>query len=1116
MARAGLASLVLAAALALTVVQNAAAGNDEVLADIDVNGACSIEIKQLCSDIQAPAVEPEQAPAVEPEQAPAVEPEQAPAVQPEQAPAVEPEQAPAVELEQQQPQGQSKEQDAADQLPGSPASAEVIQEVLVQQHKNSPSRQQPQTAQQQVQSSLTPKPKAQTTHHRLHNRRLASSPTATSAAAAEKSSKAPAVVQKSSQVPGAGGQTTKGPAVVHPPATGAAAVITSSTASAAASSKVDEQRKPVKPRNKHAPQQHMELAALKILKTKMHLTFPVTDPKRLMEGPLHAKCLKTAMMTDHHNEPLLSNNCTTTVVSFYESLAEDSARDYQLVASCAEDIVRHCSHSSSTQLMSCLLHHKAELKRFCSAAVNARLAGSSGVPTWDQGIANNCSNELQDLCADELDSDRQLPASAGFAYACLHEKIQVMNSLQNADQFMSSLQVGKDCKKAIFQRQIVEAEDMRFNKGLTDSCSSELQHFCDDVSFGRAEAMTCLERHMHDTDFGVSCADAIEAVQLVRVSDARLDWKLRHLCRLDIEKLCSEPEYVGGLDPQLMLEDWDAPFGAGQNVTYCLRRQLVFIQSEACQRHVRAVAAKAFANPLLDIPLLHLCHENISQHCEHPSDNYDYLPEVVNACHMERSKYCAGVPSQYGAALDCLNEDALTGQLILAVSDIRLMTSLERGCASAVDKLCPDLEPGSARVIDCLQSKMNLVKSGTCRRQLVRLQGFAAHDYRLDFSLHKVQELLQEAGHGRVHACLRENEQQLDAACKREVHKIEAREHERLSLSPIIKGYCEQNIKSFCGSIHGSLKQLVPCLIKHMEDPTFAADCKKVLTEALARKAQKYHLLPSIKAACDADVKQRCNWSAADVAADPHLARLAFYNASVKGDSKAWEEGQELHCLSVHLGSLSHTCRQELAMEIHQQLLVYMPGMPLTAACDQDAKRLCDADSADTVSVLQVGSLLGCLATNVDKLSPSCWSLVAVFDKQQLDRAKQLVTGSLLEADADSTAVGMLATTREERIRQGAINVDEVVDTVSKQVQGQLHDKLQSSLSEHIKQYSADVAKGAHSAGFLWGVLAAGSLIAIFAGGFLVVQLRSGRGMILLGRANRDGGATVVVKDGRA
>jgi ABC-type protease/lipase transport system fused ATPase/permease subunit len=52
MAWAGLVSLFLAVALVLISVHNAVAINNEVLADIDVNGACSIEIKQLCRDIE--------------------------------------------------------------------------------------------------------------------------------------------------------------------------------------------------------------------------------------------------------------------------------------------------------------------------------------------------------------------------------------------------------------------------------------------------------------------------------------------------------------------------------------------------------------------------------------------------------------------------------------------------------------------------------------------------------------------------------------------------------------------------------------------------------------------------------------------------------------------------------------------------------------------------------------------------------------------------------------------------------------------------------------------------------------------------------------------------------
>jgi hypothetical protein len=181
-----------------------------------------------------------------------------------------------------------------------------------------------------------------------------------------------------------------------------------------------------------------------------------------------------------------------------------------------------------------------------------------------------------------------------------------------------------------------------------------------------------------------------------------------------------------------------------------------------------------------------------------------------------------------------------------------------------------------------------------------------------------------------------------------------------------------------------------------MGDLNFPEDCKKTLTEALARKAQKYHLLPSVKTACDGDVKQYCNQSAAAMASDPLLARLAFYNAPGGGDgqgdsqaaptSNERKQDQELLCLSVHLGSLSNSCRQEMAMEIHQQLLVYMPGMPLTAACDEDAKKLCDAGEAGVAAALAVlaaklpwlasGSALVWYASLADCLSSALEALV--------------------------------------------------------------------------------------------------------------------------------------------
>jgi hypothetical protein len=205
---------------------------------------------------------------------------------------------------------------------------------------------------------------------------------------------------------------------------------------------------------------------------------------------------------------------------------------------------------------------------------------------------------------------------------------------------------------------------------------------------------------------------AVQNTQLMRASDARLDWRLRQFCREDVAKLCREAQYAGGLDKSLMLDDWNAPptagklrvatvdawqlfllalhrgcaveacefhaalnerphlpappvpsykdlqgahclaaeesanifsvpsllllllllnictnlvavlhsscqqtsqycnpaphhcVSAGMNVTMCLRRKWQAISSESCKVHVRHLAAAAFANTILDAPLL--------------------------------------------------------------------------------------------------------------------------------------------------------------------------------------------------------------------------------------------------------------------------------------------------------------------------------------------------------------------------------------------------------------------------------------------------------------------------------------------------------------------------------
>jgi hypothetical protein len=153
-----------------------------------------------------------------------------------------------------------------------------------------------------------------------------------------------------------------------------------------------------------------------------------------------------------------------------------------------------------------------------------------------------------------------------------------------------------------------------------------------------------------------------------------------------------------------------------------------------------------------------------------------------------------------------------------------------------------------------------------------------------------------------------------------------------------------------------------------MSSASFAPSCKEALTAAFARKGLKYSLQPELQKACNADVQRLCpglGQAAAGsdateaAAAAEKLQRLrslqqttgaAAVAAAAEatditdgGSSSSSQGSDELVCLSKHLSELGPGCRQEVAAEVHRELMVYMPGLPLTAACDADAKKMCNA-----------------------------------------------------------------------------------------------------------------------------------------------------------------------------
>jgi hypothetical protein len=173
------------------------------------------------------------------------------------------------------------------------------------------------------------------------------------------------------------------------------------------------------------------------------------------------------------------------------------------------------------------------------------------------------------------------------------------------------------------------------------------------------------------------------------------------------------------------------------------------------------------------------------------------------------------------------------------------------------------------------------------------------------------------------------------------------------------------------------------------------------------------------------------------------------------------------------------------------------------------------AGSAEVSAMLQPGSLLMCLADRPEKLSPGCWAVMSLFDRDQLVYTNRLARGpgGGIGNAAQLSGQGLVGSLQQQQQQ----DVEKaVLEKVSQQVQSQLQGQLTSQLldaqlSTQLERYVKSLQRGAESSGFLWGVLASVSLTAIAAGCLAVVRLRGGQGSR---RVVRGPGGSVVVKDG--
>ncbi len=579
-----------------------------------------------------------------------------------------------------------------------------------------------------------------------------------------------------------------------------------------------------------------------------------------------------------------------------------------------------------------------------------------------------CTPDAERLCAD-------VPAGEGRVQACLREQRPALSW---------------ECQEELFRQEVENADDLRLNVVLFRACGRDKAKFCSDVRYGAARVKDCLEDHKDEAGFSAGCRTEFESMMARRATDFRLDAQLRELCAADIDAVCGYEK-----------DSLDSVAGHDGRVVECLQDYKAELKSAACRDRVHVLTERAAADIRMDRPL-------------------------ADACAADAQRLCADVEPGGARVLRCLqdHEDKLAyecratlfDQEVRLAEDIDFQVPMKKACSKEIAELCAGVEPGGARVIQCLVQHDEEASVGAdCRAEVKRFEIRAGTDYRLQHRLAKacasaVERLCPDAcapfaGQpcgGTVLACLVDKRDQVaDDACERELFAYEKTIANDERADAVLAKACAGDVAQHCSDVEPGLGRVHDCLRSHREDLSEACASEELKLEEV--EADDVRLRPGFARDCGEEMAVYCRgvapgkgrmfrclqnavaqeaFSVACKArvADKQARSQLFYNldygvrtacaaeaagmcaaAGRTGHGKA----NVLKCLVAGLGGEQENkaCQAEVGRALRMALWQYRQGAALTDVCDADVAAMCGGEGdADVKASGPVGSVGRCLA----------------------------------------------------------------------------------------------------------------------------------------------------------
>uniref|UniRef100_A0A3P9JN31 Golgi apparatus protein 1 n=1 Tax=Oryzias latipes TaxID=8090 RepID=A0A3P9JN31_ORYLA len=603
----------------------------------------------------------------------------------------------------------------------------------------------------------------------------------------------------------------------------------------------------------------------------------------------------------------------------------DPGADYRidraLNEACESVIQTACKHirSGDPMILSCLMEHLYTEKMVEDCEHRLLELQYFIARDWklDPILYKKCQGDATRLCHTRGWNDTSDIMPPGAIFSCLYR--HAYRSVEQGRRLISDapgtaqqgLTLSRDCKVEVHRILHQRALDVKLDPELQRRCMTDLGKWCNDRTEPGQE-LDCLQDHLED--LALDCRDVVGNLTELESEDIQIEALLMRACEPVIQTYCHEVA--------------DNQIDTGDLMACLVQNKHQKEMNEKCAvgvTHFQLIQIKDFR---FSYKFKTACKEDVLKLCPNIKKKVDV---VICLSTTVRNDTLQDV-KEHRVSVKCRKQ--LRVEEVEMSEDIRLDPELYESCRPDITKLCQNVAPGNAQIIECLKDKKEKL-TPRCHQKVFKLQEVEMVDPELDYQLmrvckHMIKRFCTEADGKNVLQCLKQNKnsETMDPKCKQMITKRQITQNTDYRLNPVLRKACKADIPKFCSSVLNKATadtelegQVISCLKLKYADQRLSSDCEDQIRVILQESALDYRLDPQLQIHCSREISTLC---AEEAAAQE-------------------QTGQVEECLKINLLKIKQECKKEVLNMLKESKADIFVDPVLHTACALDIKHHCAA-----------------------------------------------------------------------------------------------------------------------------------------------------------------------------